>query len=180
MNGSPDAGPAHAALMQRLAGIFYHIVPETYRTYCSFTSDIIQSVLRHFGIPCKRVPCQLWYTRPDHIYIIGFLGKEIPGKWDGHVVCCTDDNILVDAATHNFARDFGLAVPWLVMTKMFEFPTAAIAHRALSSTDALWWHPPPQGIDARPPQEPTELVEKFAIQLITELAARASTDGSNH
>lgn len=157
------------ALIEKLAHRFYEVVPEQYRTYCSFTSKIVQEVLQHFCVPCRRVPCQVWYTAPGHIYVIGFLGKDTPGKWDGHVVCCTD-HLLIDTATHHFARDFGLAVPQLVVTSLFEFPTTAIAQMAVNATDSLWWHPPPEGVDPTPTEEPQELVDQYAAELVRRLA----------
>lgn len=174
MNRPETENGGRVVLFERLAGAFYEVVPVQYRTYCSFTSQIMQRVLQHFGVRCERVSCQVWYTKPDHIYVIGFLGKQNPGKWDGHVVCCAD-GILIDAATHHFEREFGLGVPWIVMTQMFAFPTTAIAHRALNATDALWWHPPPEGVDVSPPEEPQELVEQYADGLIRRLSS--SRDG---
>lgn len=159
-----------AALIDKLAHSFYEVVPHQYRTYCSFTSQIIQQVLVHFDVPCKRVPCQIWYTQPDHIYVIGFLGKDTPQKWDGHVVCCTD-HLLIDAATHHFERDFGLQVPWTVVTPLFEFPTPALAHTNISATDAIWWQPPPAQTDTPPPLEPQALVDQYATELIQRLEA---------
>ena len=168
MSESQERSP-HAQLIDKLAHSFYQVVPEQYRTYCSLTSAIIEQVLTHFGVPCKRVPCQIWYTKPDHIYVIGFLGKSEPGKWDGHVVCCAD-GILIDAAVHHFAREFGLQVPWVITTPMFAFPTPALAQMNINSTDAIWWQPPPTGLISSSPVEPQELVGKYVDTLIQELS----------
>lgn len=163
---APSVNDAYnTALIERLAHHFYQVVPSQYKTYCAFTSQIVQKVLVHFGVPCERVPCQIWYVKPDHIYVIGFLGKNEPHKWDGHVVCCAQ-NILIDTATHHFEREFDLKVPWVVITRMFEFPTTSMAHMNVNATDTLWWQPPPHGVDATPPEEPRDLVEAFAGQLI--------------
>jgi hypothetical protein len=165
MADSPD----HlTALIEKLAHIFYEVVPVQYRTYCSFTSEIIAKVLAHHGLPCRRVPCQMWYTQSDHIYVIGFLGKNTPAKWDGHVVCCVG-NLLIDAATHHFEREFGLSVPSVIVTPMFEFPTPALAHINVNTTDAIWWQPPPEGVDTTPPEEPQALVAQYADALIHRL-----------
>ena len=166
-----------AALIDKLAHSFYEVVPHQYRTYCSFTSQIIQQVLVHFDVPCKRVPCQIWYTQPDHIYVIGFLGKDTPQKWDGHVVCCTD-TLLIDAATHHFAKDFGLAVPSFVVTPRFTFPTTALAQTHINAEDTLWWHHPPEHADTTLPTEPQALVREYTQALIHRLSVPATTSAS--
>ena len=171
---APSGSHGNLALIERLANSFYTVVPEQYRTYCSFTSQIIQEVLTHYGAPCQLVSCQIWYTQPNHIYVIGFLGKDTPSKWDGHVVCCCD-HILIDAATHHFEREFGLKVPSVMVSAMFEFPTPALAQTNINATDAIWWQPPPEGIDTSPPEEPLDLVMQYAEALIHKLD---SLDGS--
>ena len=148
------------------------MVPSEYRTFCSFTSQIVQQVLEHFGVACQRLPCQLWYCQPNHIYVLGFLGPDnpayTPDKWDGHVVCCAD-HILIDAATHHFEREFGLPVPWVVTTPMFGFPTPALARASLGEHDALLWQAPPAGANTRLPEEPPDLVASYAQTLIERL-----------
>lgn len=166
----PQERSPHAQLIEKLAHSFYQVVPEEYRTYCSLTSAIIEQVLTHFGVPCKREPCQIWYTKPDHIYVIGFLGKSDPAKWDGHVVCCAD-GLLMDAAIHHFERDFGLTVPWVITTPMFAFPTPALAHMNINGTDAIWWHTPPENADTTPPQTPQELLANYAQALIRQIGS---------
>ena len=167
--------PASAPLINQLARAFYEVVPTDYRTYCSFTSQIVAQVLEHFGVPCQRVPCQLWYCQPHHIYVVGFLGPGNPAynpeKWDGHVVCCAD-HILIDAATHHFEREFKLPVPWVVTTPMFGFPTPALARASLGEHDVLLWQPPPAHADTRLPEEPQDLVARWAQALIERLQAQ--------
>lgn len=158
----------NTALIEKLADCFYKVVPDQYRTYCAFTSKIIQNVLGHFGMTCERVPCQIWYSKPNHMYVIGFLGKSNPEKWDGHVICKTG-RLLIDTATHHFERDFGLQVPPMVVTPMFEFPTTALAHVNINSTDSLWWYLPPQGADVSLPQEPEDLANLYTAELINRL-----------
>lgn len=170
---SVPASPS-APLISQLAREFYAVVPTDYKTYCSLTSHIVQKVLEHFGVPCERVPCQLWYCQPQNIYVLGFLGPNNPAyspdKWDGHVVCCAD-HILIDTATHHFEREFGLPVPWVVTTPMFGFPTPALARVSLGAQDALLWQSPPAHADTRLPDEPQDLVARYAQDLIERLQA---------
>lgn len=146
----------------------YEVVPPHYATYCSFTSRIVKSVLSHFGLACELVPCQIWYCQPAQSYVIGFLGRPAPGKWDGHVVCRAD-NWIVDAAIHHFTKHFELDVPKVVVAACFEFPTQAIAKWDVSGTDRVWWHPPPAGVEAVVPEEPLDLIEGYAQGLIERL-----------
>ena len=169
MSGHHPTTAQHLELIHQLAHCFYKVVPEEYRTYCAFTSEIIQKALTHFGVTCERVPCQIWYTRPDHIYVIGFLGKETASKWDGHVVCCAE-GVVIDAAIHHFEREFGLAVPWMVTVPMLSFPTPALAQMNMSITDAIWWQPPPEGAHTSLPDEPQALVQQYAEALIKALS----------
>lgn len=171
MSGHHPTSAQHQELIHQLAHCFYKVVPEEYRTYCAFTSEIIQKVLTHFGVPCERVPCQLWYTQPDHIYVVGFLGKDDPTKWDGHVVCCADGH-LIDAALHHFEKEFGLPVPWMITTPMLSFPTPALAHIQINGAHGIWWQPPPTGANTQPPAEPQDLVQQYAEALIMALSPR--------
>jgi hypothetical protein len=167
---APSGAPhSSAELIQKLAQSFYEVVPEQYKTYCAFTSEVIEKVLGHFGLRCERLPCQIWYTQPDHIYVVGFLGSNTPGKWDGHVVCSAN-NILIDAATHHFEREFGLPVPWVVVAPKFTFPTPTLAHASMKSPDAIWWQAPPANADTTLPVQPQDLVNQYSQALIQRLA----------
>jgi hypothetical protein len=168
MPDQTDINKPGAMLIDRLVRNFYTIVPEQYKTYCAFTSEIIARVLEHYGVPCKRIACQVWYTVPNHIYVVGFLGKKTPDKWDGHVVCCAE-NLLIDVATHHFEREFGLQAPWAIATPMFTFPTSTLAHISIGGTNAIWWQQAPEGVDIEPPNEPQELVMQYANKLINAL-----------
>ena len=152
-----------------MGGHFYEVVPLSYATYCSFTSRIAKAVLEHFGLACALESCQIWYCKPDQTYVIGFLGRIATGKWDGHVVC-RSGNWLMDTAIHHFAKEFGLNVPKVVVVPCFEFPTQAIAKWDVSDTDRVWWHHPPQGVDALPPEEPQALIDKYVQQLIDKVS----------
>ena len=162
-------------LLQDVGTHLYEVVSPEYATYCSYTSRIVKSVLAHFGQASELVPCQIWYCQPGHTYVIGFLGRPAPGKWDGHVVCQAG-NWIVDTAVQHFSKHFGLAVPKVVVAPCFDFPTLAIAKWDVSDTDRVWWHPPPIEADAVVPEEPVNLIEEYARQLIArlELAGHAS------
>lgn len=157
------------ALLNRLAHCFYEVVDPKYQTFCSLTSQIIKTTLDHFGVPCTRVPCQLWYTQPNHVYVIGFLGKSEPGKWDGHVVCRAG-KMVIDAATHHFQKEFGFQVPSLIMTPALCIPSVTFAHITTNSVDPISWQAPPPGVDATPPDEPAELVNEYVQKLVARLA----------
>ena len=174
MPGTKKITKNNVTLINQLAHCFYTVVPEQYRTYCAFTSEIIQKVLTHFGVRCERIPCQIWYTQPGHLYVIGFLGKDDPQKWDGHIVCCADGH-LIDAALHHFEREFGLQVPWVITTPMLSFPTPALAHVNMNSSDAIWWQPPPVGTDTQPPSEPQDLVQQYVHALLNAIHTAKAT-----
>ena len=148
-----------------MAHQFYEVVPHSYATYCAFTSRIVQAVLAHFGVASELVPSQILYCKPDHTYVIGFLGQSLPGKWDGHVVCRVD-NWLIDTATHHFEKLFQLSVPRVVAIQCFEFPSQVIAQWYLSDTDSIWWQQPPANVDTIAPEEPPEMIAAYAADLI--------------
>jgi hypothetical protein len=135
-------------LLQDVGTHLYEVVPPDYATYCSFTSRIVKSVLAHFGQACELVPCQIWYCQP---------------------VVCQAGNWIVDAAVHHFSKHFGLAVPKVVVAPCFEFPTLAIAKWDVSDTDRVWWYSPPIEAHAVVPEEPVNLIEEYARQLIARL-----------
>lgn len=166
---APQHTDDHTAIVEKLAHAFYKVVPENYKTYCAFTSQVLEQVLNHFGVPCQRVPCQVWYTEPQKINVIGFLGQSNHGKWDGHIVCCTNQ-LLIDTALHHFEREFGAKAPWVAVARLFEFPSTAIAHLPLDASNSIWWHHPPEGAMVTPPQEPQDLVDQYAGALIQTLS----------
>ena len=157
--------PHLTELIDAVAHQFYDVVPQRYATYCSFTSRIVQAVLAHFEVHSALVPCQILYCKPDHTYVIGFLGQSNPGKWDGHVVCRAD-NWLIDTAVYHFEKMFQLSVPKVLTVPCFEFPTQVIARCYQSDTDSIWWQQPPAGVNATPPEEPQDMVASYAKALI--------------
>jgi hypothetical protein len=161
--------PDELLVLNRLGTHFYAVVAPEYRTYCAFTSRIAKAVLDHYGVPCELQPCQMLYSRPDHIHVVGFLGQQHAGKWDGHVVCRVG-NWLLDTALHHFEREFQCAVPWVVAIPRFSFPTQALAKWQISATDCIWWQQPPQGMDPQPPHQPESMVSAYADRLIERIA----------
>ena len=161
-----------ALLLEQLAQCFYTVVPEQYKTYCSFTSAIAQTVLQQMGLDCRRVPCQVWYSQPGRHYVVGFFNdgdaNANPAKWDGHVVCCTD-NFLLDTATHHFQREFDVPVPDVAVVPLFGIRSSVLAHLRLNGTDAMWWHTPPAQAQTNPPDNPEALVQSYATQLLEHL-----------
>lgn len=160
-------------LVNALAESFYKLVPHELSTYCSVTSKISQRVLQHFGIEATLVPCQIWLTTPEQNFVVGFTGEPAaPGKWNGHVVCGTRD-LIIDAALHNFTRDFALTLPRIAACRRFNVLSQVIARLDLNRQNALWWHHPPHcgQIDLNIPAEPPGLIAKYAAQLIEYIAA---------
>ena len=49
---APQHTDDHTAIVETLAHAFYKVIPENYKTYCAFTSQILEQVLNHFGVPC--------------------------------------------------------------------------------------------------------------------------------
>jgi hypothetical protein len=159
------------SIVNTLVRHFYDVVPREYNTYCSLTARIVQSVLQHFSIDAKLVPCQIWLATGDHNYVIGFVGKRDPKKWDGHVVCRAK-SMIVDAALKHFSHEFGLTVPSIISSHCFEVPTTVISRCDMSADAHFWWHYPPVSpeFDLTIPEEPRELVEKYAALVIKHLA----------
>ena len=134
----PQVSPVQ--LVERLAQCFYDVVPAEYKTYCAFTTAIVQTVLQHWGMGCERVPCQVWYSQPGRHYVVGFFNDSDananPAKWDGHVACCTD-TFLLDTATHHFQREFDVPVPDVAVVPLFGIRSSVLAHLRLNGTDAM-------------------------------------------
>ena len=152
-------------ILQKLGNVFYQYVPLTLSTYCSVTSRISCQVLSAFDIEAELVPCQMWYVTATNNFVIGFLGNQQPSKWDGHVICVAGD-CFIDAATHHFNKEFGLEVPKVIVSKVFNLHTQVISRVDINDQSKLWWHEPPSGIDISPPIEPQELIDQYASVLI--------------
>lgn len=157
---------AELRIVQALAQHYYEAVPLEFRTYCSFTSEVSQRVLQHFGINAQRVACQAWCKVSEQRYAFGFVGNATrDDKWDGHVICVAGD-YFVDTAIQHFQTEFGVKVPNVAMARRFCFPTQLIGGMDLAENKALWWLHPPSGFDLHPPENPSEMVEEYAARLI--------------
>lgn len=153
-----------------LAEHFYEVVPLKYQTYCALTSSILKNVLHLFGIKAELVPCQVWCVSHESNFVVGFLDVAPKlHKWNGHVVCDAGD-FIIDAAIKHFDIEFGLTVPAIVRSRKFLVPTQVISRHNLNERLQLWWHHPPEGVDVTIPNEPSELITKYATQLVERLS----------
>ena len=158
-------------IVETLVDAFYSCVPTHYKTHCSLTSRISSRTLSSFGIQTDLVPCQLWCATPTHNYVIGFVGDTTPDRWDGHVICVAGD-YLIDAATHHVRQQFNVSAPDILLSEIIPVPTQVISRYNLDETRRLWWHPSPVGIDATPPAEPQEMIDKYSDLLIRKIQDR--------
>lgn len=144
---------------------FYRVVPLKYQTYCVLTARICQRALRHFNLEYEVVPCQLWWSGIDGNFVVGFHEQHPQEQWGGHVVCMGQD-WLVDAALHHIQKGTGEPVPNILVTRTFAIRSNAISRRILSPQASLWWHRPPAGVQIDLPQEPEDLIARYADELI--------------
>jgi len=158
-------------VITQLGDAFYKHVPLNYRTHCSLTSRISQRVLGAFSIPAQLLPCQAWCVTPDQNYVVGFLGRYTPGKWDGHVVCVAGD-FFIDAALYHFQKEFGVGVPNVVVSRIFRATTTVISRVDLDPRHCLWWHQPPADRPVAPPDEPESVIALCAAALVQAITAQ--------
>ncbi len=173
--GGSEPGPlsqGQSASVKAVARAFYEVVPQELRTFCSVTSRIAQAALSRLGLPARLTPCQVWLTTEDSNYVVGFLGHAPrDDKWDGHVICTVGD-WFIDAALTHFRTEFSQDTPAVVAGRTFQVKTAAIARLDLTPTDRLVWIAPPDGIDTTPPDEPPDLVARYAQALAERVASQ--------
>lgn len=156
------------ALLERLYSIYYHIVPEQFKTYCVLNAKLCEFVLSRKGFAPKLIPCQLWYASAQISLIVGFTGSKSDGKWDGHVVC-TIGNWLIDPSTSHL-QQVDEKVPIFVLCNRLPNFSAALGKWALNRESTLWWHRPPPGWDTTLPTMPSELIEGLGVQLLERLS----------
>jgi len=100
------------------------------------------------------------------IYAVGFVGDKLPqGHWDGHVICKTK-NWFIDAALFTFKKKFNLEVPLIVGIRADDFEQQQFAHHSLSDGSEIKWFQAPEGFDKSIPDEPQEIIQKYADELI--------------
>lgn len=157
------------SFIDALAHAYYEVVDAQYRTACTLTASVSCAVLRHFGYEAQTVPCQLWYSRPQRNYILGFVGNTpTPGKWDGHLVCISG-RYLLDASLYHFHKEFSLDVPWVAAVPRVPVPSQILARHELPGGHALKWLHPPPASDTHYPEVPQTLVQTLAQRLIARL-----------
>ncbi len=161
---------AENQVVDQLRLAFYEIVPSELRTYCSLTSRISQAVLNRFSIQNELMPCQLWYSSETQNYVVGFLeNQKQSAEWNGHVVCRAG-NVIMDAATQNLEVKLGVKVPCVVVARRFMVSTQLISRARLQNNAILEWFYPPRGLDVLPPEEPSEMIEKYAHLLFEKIS----------
>jgi hypothetical protein len=162
--------------LQSMAAIYYQTVPEKYKGYCILNAQICQDVLRHFNIPAFFIPTQLWYVTDERNYVVGFVGNDpVPGIWDGHVVCATNDYIF-DASLIHLRNEHGLDVPDIIVGERFKLPSHALARMNLAGSARLWWHDAPAVVQRYPVLEDLGMVKSLAADLIERLEKIYASD----
>ena len=153
---------------------FYELVPLELRTFCSLTSRISHEVLNRFAIRNELMPCQLWYSNQTQNYVVGFLSnQESSAEWNGHVVCRAG-NVIIDTATQNLEVKLGVVVPWVVVARRFLVTSQLIARAKLADNAMLEWFYPPVGAYTQPPDEPQDIVQKYANLLVERISQSIS------
>ena len=86
------------------------------------------------------------------------------------MVCVCGDSF-IDAAVFQLKRDFALAepVPNVVIGKRFGISSHAISRLDLGAEAHLLWLDAPQGQAHSLPEDPEQMVERFAASLIARL-----------
>ncbi len=152
--------------LQFLTRQYYEIVPKKYKTFCVFNARLLHTVLSHYQFECELMPCQIWLSRADDSFALGFLDtKPMEGGWDGHVACCAGD-YFIDASIYHFHEAVGIDLPDLVLIKKFDRPSHILGQYIVTNTDRIWWHEPPNGVDPTPPEENQADLLYYANQLI--------------
>lgn len=172
---SQGMGCSEHDLMLALGQCFFDVVPLQYRTYCSLTARVAKSVLEHYGVGASLLNCQLWCISPATNYVVGFIDQVAaqPGKWNGHVICATDEHF-IDAAIFQLKRDFALAaqVPNVVVGERFRISSHAISRVDLADQMHLFWLEAAKSGKELLPADPPALVEQFAAALIDHLDSK--------
>jgi hypothetical protein len=110
--------------------------------------------------------CQMRHYSSKGIYAVGFVeGKLAPSQWNGHVICKTK-NWFIDATLHTLNKNFKVEVPFIVSTKASDFENHQFAQYDFDDGSVLRWFQPPENFDLTIPDEPQEIVQKYAKELI--------------
>ena len=158
-------------ILKKLKQHFYDAVPPQLKTYCVVDSQIACQVLNHFDMEASLFPCQLRHFSDKGIYVVGFFeGKIPPTQWNGHVICKTQ-NWFLDASLFTLSKNFQIEVPLVLDIRADDFHKQEFAHHNLSDGSVLKWFQPPENFDSRIPEEPQEIIEKYAKKLIKMIEA---------
>ena len=156
-------------ILEKLTNHFFEVVPLELSTFCAVDSKIACAVLNHFGIEASLYACQVRNYSSKGIYAVGFVSDKLPqGQWNGHVICKTK-NWFIDSSLFTFKKKFNLEVPLVVGIRADDFEQQQFAHYSLSDGSELKWLQAPDGFDKAIPDEPVELIEKYAQELIRKI-----------
>ena len=158
-------------ILKKLQQHFYDVVPPQLKTYCVVDSQIACQVLTHFDMETSLYLCQMRHYSSKGIYAVGFVEEKITStQWNGHVICKTQ-NWFLDASLFTFSKNFQIEVPLVVGIRADDFEKQEFAHHNLSDGSVLKWFQPPENFDSRIPEEPQEIIDKYAEDLIKMIEA---------
>jgi len=123
-------------------------------------------VLKHFGFEATLYACQVRHYSSNGTYAVGFVeGKLATSQWNGHVICKTK-NWFIDAALFTFKKNFKVEVPLVVGIRAGDFEQHQFAQYDLDDGSVLRWFQVPDNFDSTIPDEPIEIIQKYADELI--------------
>ena len=153
-------------ILKKLEQYFYDVVPLQLKTYCVVDSQIACQVLNHFDMKATLYPCQMRHYSDKGIYAVGFVEGKIPAtQWNGHVICKTQ-NWFLDASLFTLSKNFQIEVPLVLDIRADDFEMQEFAHHNLSDGSVLKWFQAPENFDPKIPDEPQEIIRKYAQDLI--------------
>ena len=153
-------------ILKKLEQHFYDVVPHQLKTYCVVDSQIACNVLNHFDMEASLYPCQMRHYSSKGTYAVGFVeGKISSTQWNGHVICRTK-NWFLDASLFTLSKNFQVEVPLAIGIKAIDFDNHKFARYDLDDGSILRWFQVPENFDSTIPEEPQEIVQKYADELI--------------
>ena len=153
-------------ILKKLEQHFYNVVPLDLATYCVLNSRIACEVLNHFHMEAILRTCQVRHYSTKGVYAIGFVKNELAAdKWNGHAICKTK-NWFVDASLFTFNKIFKLKTPLIVGATQGDFSEGQFSQYELNDGSVLKWFEIPEKIDEKIPEEPLEIIQKYAEKII--------------
>ena len=153
-------------ILKKLKQHFYDVVPLEFKTYCVLDSQIACLTLKHFDVKAALFPCQLRHYSDKGIYVVGFFEGKIPStQWNGHVIC-KSKNWFLDPSLFTLTKQFQFEVPLVVKVRADDFEKQEFAHFNLSDGSVLKWFQAPEYFETKIPEEPEEIIQKYAKELI--------------